>query len=93
MSSKDAAEKVRRMFRGLRSPPSERETLGNLNVPAIGRGRPRGDPTVQLNLRVPPEMKKRVRLLAARDGHSLSELVMHAIALYEEKHGSAPGGI
>ena len=91
MSTKNAAEKVRRMFRGLRSPPSDDETLGNLNAPVVGRGRPRGDPTVQLNLRVPPDVKKRVRLLAARDGHSLSDLVMRALELYEQKHGPAPG--
>ena len=90
MSTRDAADKVRRMFRGLSRPPSELETLGNLNLPVAGRGRPKGDPTVQLNLRVPPDVKKRVRLLAARDGRSLSELVIRAVELYEEKHGAAP---
>jgi len=90
MTAKDAAHRVREMFKDLGGPPTEGETLGNLNRSPAGRGRPKGDPTVQLNLRVPPDVKKRVRLLAARDGCSLSELVLHAIELYEEKHGAAP---
>ena len=90
MSTRDAAHRVKQMFKGLAGPPSEVEALGNLRLPAAGRGRPKGEPTVQLNLRVPPDVKKRVRLLAARDGHSLSALVLRALELYEEKHGAAP---
>ena len=91
MSPKDtAAQKVKRMFSGLGEAPRETETRGNLLAPANPRGRPKGDPTVQLNLRVPPDVKKRVRLVAARDGLSLSEVVLRALELYEEKHGAPP---
>ena len=91
MSTNDAAaQKVKRMFANLGEAPKETETRGNLRIAAAPRGRPKGDPTVQLNLRVPPEIKKRVRLVAARDGLSLSEVVLRALALYEEKHGAAP---
>lgn len=91
MSAKDtAAQKVRRMFESLGDAPGEHEVRGNLKAPLAPRGRPKGDPTVQLNLRVPPEVKKRVRLMAARDGLSLSEVVLRALELYEEKHGAAP---
>jgi hypothetical protein len=89
MSTRKAAQSVRRMFDTLHDPPAETETLGNLQRP-VARGRPKGEPTVQLNLRVPPDVKMRVRLLAARDGLSLSELIIRAIALYEEEHGAAP---
>ena len=90
MSTGDVARKVRRLFGEFRRPPTDDETLGNLRLPVGARGRPKGDPTIQLNSRVPPEVKKRVRLLAARDGRSLSEIIIEAIDLYEEKHGAAP---
>ena len=91
MSAKDtAAQKVKRMFASLGEAPREDETRGNLLTPAAPRGRPKGDPTVQLNLRVPPDVKRRVRLVAARDGMSMSEVVLRALDLYEEKHGAAP---
>ena len=44
----------------------------------------------QLNLRVPEEVKDRVRILAARDRIEMSEIVIEGIALYEAKYGAAP---
>jgi hypothetical protein len=44
----------------------------------------------QLNLRVPEEIKDRVRILAARDRIEMSQVVIEAIALYEAKYGPAP---
>ncbi len=44
----------------------------------------------QLNLRVPEEIKDRVRILAARDRIEMSDVVIEAIGLYEEKYGAAP---
>jgi hypothetical protein len=44
----------------------------------------------QLNLRVPEEVKDRVRILAARDRIEMSEIVIEGIALYEAKYGTAP---
>lgn len=91
MSSNDAVKKVREMFGGLGKAPRPAEAVGNLSTEAPRPvGRPRGDPMVQLNLRVPPALKQRVRLLAARDNISLSEVVVRAIALYEEEYGAAP---
>ena len=91
MSSNDAVRKVKKMFAGFGKAPSPDEVVGNLKLEeARPVGRPRGEPTVQLNLRVPPTLKRRVRVLAARDNISLSDVVVRAIALYEEKHGAAP---
>ncbi len=91
MSSKDAVRKVKKMFAGFGKAPSPDEVVGNLQLDAVRPvGRPRGEPTVQLNLRVPPALKQRVRVLAARDNVSLSDIVVRAIALYEEKHGAVP---
>jgi hypothetical protein len=44
----------------------------------------------QLNLRVPEEVKARVRILAARDRIEMADVVIEAIELYEEKYGAAP---
>ena len=44
---------------------------------------------VQLNLRVGQALRRRVRMLAARDDLSHSELIDLAIALYEDTHGRA----
>jgi hypothetical protein len=89
VSDSEAAKKVRRMFRSLGAPPPPEAVAGNLALPAPVPKK-RSDRTEQLNLRVPPTLKKRVRLLATRDDVSLSEVVIRAIALYEEKYGAAP---
>lgn len=90
MSTSDAAKKVKQMFKGLGRVPSPAETVGSLTVPARPSPREKVEPSAQLNLRVPASTKKRVRVLAARDNLTLSEVVMRAIDLYEETHGKAP---
>ena len=87
----DAKKKVQAMFASIGTPPLLSEVVGNLDVRRLGPGRPpKPEPSVQLNLRVPVAVKRRVRVLAARDNISLSEVIVRAIALYEERHGSAP---
>jgi predicted DNA-binding protein len=44
----------------------------------------------QLNLRVPEELKHRVRVLATRDRREMSDIVVEAIELYEARYGAAP---
>ena len=44
----------------------------------------------QLNLRVPEEVKHRVRVLAMRDRREMSDIVVEAIELYEARYGAAP---
>jgi hypothetical protein len=68
--------------------------MGNLSVPAAapargGRKR-KAEKMAQLNLRVPEEVKDRVRILAARDRREMSDIVIEAIGLYEERFGAAP---
>jgi hypothetical protein len=89
MSESDAAKKVRRMFRDLGSPPKPNAVVGNLTLPSPSVPREKSDRTEQLNLRVPAGFKKRVRYLATRGDISLAEVVIRAVALYEEKHGAA----
>ena len=93
MKASDTARRLREKFR-MGSPPSESETQGHLASPAAaarrgGRKR-KAERMAQLNLRVPEEVKDRVRILAARDRIEMSDVVIEAIGLYEEKHGAAP---
>ena len=46
-----------------------------------------GQGLVQLNFRVPHDLRRRVRMLAARDNRSLADFLRLAIGLYEDKHG------
>jgi len=87
----DAKKKVQSVFASIGVPPSPSEVVGNLETRRAGPGRPpKAEPSAQLNLRVPVRVKRRVRVLATRDNISLSEVIIRAVALYEERHGSAP---
>ncbi len=93
MKGSDTAKRLREKFR-MGSPPSAGDTTGNLAAPIAGArrgGRKRkAEHMAQLNLRVPEEVKGRVRILAARDRIEMADVVMEAITLYEEKYGAAP---
>ena len=89
MSDNDAKKKVKRMFASLGTPPLPQATVGSLLLRSP-QAREKSDRTEQLNLRVPPNLKKRIRLLATRDDISLSEVIIRAVELYEEKYGAAP---
>jgi hypothetical protein len=92
--STEAAKKLKHVFHRLGRPPAESEVAGNIpgGYLALQRGgRPRkAQKMVQLNLRVPEDVKDRVRILAARDRREMSQIVIEAIELYEAKYGAAP---
>ncbi len=72
-------------------PPTAQQAVGVLQVPHTApAGAAKSEPMVQLNLRVPKSAKRRVRMLSARDNLSLSDLMLQALNLYEEKFGRAP---
>jgi predicted DNA-binding protein len=91
MSAKNAAQKLREKF-GFGSPPTRGEVKGNLGE-ALAKARPgrkrKAEKMAQLNLRVPEELKHRVRILATRDRREMSEIVIEAITLYEDRYGAA----
>jgi hypothetical protein len=93
MKGSDTARRLREKFR-MGSPPSAGDTTANLSspVPAARRGgrKRKAERMAQLNLRVPEDVKDRVRILAARDRIEMSDVVIEAIGLYEEKYGAAP---
>lgn len=81
----DAAKKLKQIF----SAESGRAHSAPVDAAVLAPGKERG-PTEQINLRVPNAFKKRVRLLAARDGIRLTVLIQRAIEAYEERYGRAP---
>ena len=85
--------KLKEKFSGLGAPPAPDEIKGTLSD-ALIRGRPgrkrKAEKMAQLNLRVPEELKYRLRILATRDRREMSDIVIEAIALYEERFGAAP---
>ena len=90
MSAADRAKKLKEKLTALGAPPALDEIKGNLGV----RGRPgrkrKAEKMTQLNLRVPEELKYRLRILATRDRREMSDVVIEAITLYEARYGAAP---
>lgn len=86
MTGKGAARReVKRMFReGLGAAPPPEAAVGSLRASAGKSVRQKSDRTEQLNVRVPAELKKRVRQLAMRDGISISEVIVRALGLYDD---------
>ena len=93
MSAADRAKKLKEKFSGLGAPPAPDEIKGTLGG-ALIRGRPgrkrKAEKMAQLNLRVPEELKYRLRILATRDRREMSDVVIEGIALYEARYGVAP---
>lgn len=87
MKSAKTAKAMKTLVSSLGRPPRADEVIGTLDTPAAPAAQTSGEASVQLNLRVPARVKQRVRLLAARDGITHSELVMRALAQYEESGG------
>ena len=85
--------KLKERFSELGAPPALDEIKGNLSG-ALIRGRPgrkrKAEKMAQLNLRVPEELKYRLRILATRDRREMSDVVIEGIALYEARYGAAP---
>jgi predicted DNA-binding protein len=85
--------KLKEMFSGLGAPPGRDEVKGTLSD-ALLKARPgrkrKAEKMAQLNLRVPEEVKHRVRILATRDRREMSDIVIEAIELYEARYGAAP---
>ncbi len=93
MSGEEAARRLQEKLGALSAPPPREESKGNLSDP-LSKGRPgrkrKAEKMAQLNLRVPEDVKHRVRILATRDRREMSEIVIEAIKLYEARYGAAP---
>lgn len=64
-----------------RSSTAERDGLKQLSATAI-------DTFSQLNFKVSPAMKSRIKQLAARDGITLLAMLYDMVQLYESKYGA-----
>lgn len=93
MKARAAAKDIKGKLGSLGSPPATGDAGDSLleTEPARRGGRPRRTVKMaQLNLRVPEEIKDRVRLLAARDRIEMSQVVIEAVVLYESRYGAVP---
>jgi hypothetical protein len=70
---------------GLDDIPALEETKGNLDQPAPARRK--SERTAQLNLRIRPDEKERIELLAVRERVNINELFARMLGLYEREHG------
>lgn len=86
MKSPQTAKAMKELASSLGRPPRAEDVVGNLDAPSTPTPKPPADASVQLNLRVPGAVKHRVRVLAARDGITHSELVIRALELYESQN-------
>ncbi len=76
-------------------PPTLNEAGDNLNAPEImpttvsvdGRSTRKTGRTEQFATRVTPEFQKKVKMLAARDGLKIVELLEVALGYYEDSKG------
>jgi len=70
---------------GLDEIPAPEETRGNLNHPDPGRKK--SERTAQLNLRIRPDEKERIGLIALRERVNINEVFSRMLMLYEREHG------
>ena len=86
--SKNDASKILAQWMGksknVKAPPRRGDAEHNLELsehaPALG------EPSEQVNFKVPLGTRKRLRVLAAAEGTSMLRLFFRMLELYEEKH-------
>ena len=69
---------------GLGSAPTPAETKDTLQV---GRRRRKSDRTAQLNLRIRPDEKQQMILMAVRENVSINEILSRMLVHYQRDHG------
>jgi hypothetical protein len=89
MKSSKTAKAIKALVSSLGRPPSPDEVVGTLTSASDPAPMPEEEKSVQLNLRVPAAVKQRVRMLAARDGITNSEVVTRALEMYDGNTGMA----
>ena len=72
---------------GLDEIPAPDETRGNLSQPEAPRKK--SERTAQLNLRIRPDEKERINLIAVRERVNINEVFSRMLSLYEREHGKA----
>jgi len=90
MKSKTAISQLKNVWSrvGLDDVPTPDETRDTLPS-AVGAKRQKSDRTAQMNLRIRPEEKQRIGLIALRESVSINEIFSRMLELYEREHGRA----
>jgi hypothetical protein len=86
MTDKRAMRRLKTVWgkAGLDQIPSPDEITGTMHAPGP---RTKSARTARIDLRVTPEEKRRLELIAVRENVSLNELFARMLTLYEREHG------
>lgn len=84
MKSTKTARAMKALVSSLGRPPTPDEVVGTLASSLDLPSTPDAEKSVQLNLRVSLAVKQKVRMLAARDGITNSEVVTRALEKYDD---------
>ena len=86
MSTRGALKQLKNVWgkAGLDDVPTADEATGSLEP---GRKRKKSNRTAQLNLRIRPEEKQSIELIAVRERVAINEIFSRMLALYEREHG------
>ena len=90
MSTRKAMNQLRSVWgkAGLDHIPSPDETKGNIHPKLAGpQVRKKSARTARLDVRLTPEEKKRIELIAVAEGQSINEIFSRMLKLYEREHG------
>ena len=89
MSSKAAISKLKNVWGkvGLDDIPGPEETRDNLKHAEDAPTRKKSERTAQLNLRIKPDEKQRIELIAVRERVPINEVFSRMLMLYEREHG------
>jgi hypothetical protein len=90
MTSKTAISQLRNVWSrvgldDVAMPDQTRDTL----PPHGGKSRKKSDRTAQMNLRIRPDEKQRIGLMALHEHVSINEIFSRMLELYEREHGRA----
>jgi predicted HicB family RNase H-like nuclease len=87
MSTRGALKQLKDVWgkAGLSDAPSADEASGRLEPPR--RGRKNSNRTAQLNLRITPDEKEQMTLMAVRERVSINQVFSRMLALYQREHG------
>ncbi len=93
MKSRTAINQLKSVWSkvGLDDVANPNETNNTLKLSKIGK-REKSDRTAQLNLRIRPQEKQRIAMIAVRERVSINEIFSRMLALYESQHDHAEVG-
>src|SRR5262245_36837957 len=91
MTSKTAINQLKNVWGrvGLAEIPKPEDTTDTRRLTATPATPKKSDRTAQMNLRIRPDEKHRVSVVALREGVTINEVFSRMLALYEREYGKA----